>query len=59
MNDPLPNYFLLLNMIFLFFFASSLSFEKRKRRTNLKINLNMHYTQVSFIWIKRKTVELV
>ena len=60
MNNSLPNYFLLLNMIF--FFTSLLSassklisllcmlskkdnhnFEKRRARTNLKINLKMHY----------------
>ena len=69
MNDSLPNYFLLLNMIFfslpLYFLLlhsffslcymlsrrDNHNFEKRRGRTNLKINLKMHYTQISFIWI--------
>ena len=29
------------------------NFKKTRERTNLKINLKMHYTQVSFIWIKQ------
>ena len=51
--------FTLCSFMFFFFFSLfcmlskelSYNFKKRLGETNLKINLKMHHTQVSFIWI--------
>ena len=48
-------FFLLLHSFFHCFMLNKRdnhNFKKRRGRTNLRINLKMHYTQVSFIWVK-------